>query len=131
MSVFTASWRDSVWHVWANKKPLKLVSFWIRCFIQSSQDKMFYLMKLKHAMLKIRRSFFFFLGGGGRDTRCRHRSWTHLQPTLPYFGKRKQVTIVPFLIKEYNVHVTSTDLTSMEYHDVLPNKSLRRMSIDA
>ena len=48
---------------------------------------------------------------------------------LPYFGKRKQVTKVTFLVKEQNVSVISTD--AMEYHDVLPNISLNRMSVYA
>ena len=42
------------------------------------------------------------------------------------FWQRMQVTKVTFLGKEQNV---SFPLTSMEYHDVLPNISLRKMSL--
>ena len=52
----------------------------------------------------------------------------HLDIILPYFGKRKQVTKVTFLVKEQNVSVIST---GVNYYDVLPNISLSRMSVYA
>ena len=33
--------------------------------------------------------------------------------TLPYFGKRKQVTQVTFLVKEQNVSIISTDVNGI------------------
>ena len=38
-------------------------------------------------------------------------------PQLPCFGKRKQVTKVTFLVKEWNVSVVSTDI-NLEYHEL-------------
>ena len=41
---------------------------------------------------------------------------THLKPLkliLPYFGKRKQVTKVTFLVKEQNVSVIYTDVNGI------------------
>ena len=49
---------------------------------------------------------------------------------LPYFGKRKQVTKVKFLVKEQNVFVISTDANEISLW-ILPNISLGRMSVDA
>ena len=40
--------------------------------------------------------------------------------SLSYFGKRKQVTKVTFLVKGQNVSVISIDING--YHDVLPNR---------
>ena len=40
-----------------------------------------------------------------------NRSWTK----LPYFGKRKQVTKVTFLVKEQNVFVISTDVNGISW----------------
>ena len=36
-----------------------------------------------------------------------------LEQLLPYFGKRKQVTKVTFLVKEQNVSVISTDVNAI------------------
>ena len=38
------------------------------------------------------------------------RNVKYRAPVLPYFGKRKQVTKVTFLVKEQNVSVISTDI---------------------
>ena len=37
----------------------------------------------------------------------------HGKANLPYFGKRKQVTNVTFLVKEQNVSVISTDVNGI------------------
>ena len=50
---------------------------------------------------------------------------------LSYYGKRKQVTKMKFLVKILSKMCLSLALTSMEYHDVLPNISLSRMSVYA
>ena len=57
------------------------------------------------------------------------------QCILPYFGKRKQVTKVTFVVKKKKKKKKSKmrlpfPLTSMENLDVLPNISLSRMSVD-
>ena len=40
-------------------------------------------------------------------------TWESSHPILPYFGKRKQVTKVKFLVKEKNVPVISTDINGI------------------
>ena len=37
------------------------------------------------------------------------------EPILPYFGKRKQVTKVKFLVKEQNVSVIYTDVNGISW----------------
>ena len=49
-----------------------------------------------------------------------------MKTILPYFGKRKQVTKAPILVKEQNVSVISTDV-----NDALPCISVIRMSVYA
>ena len=43
---------------------------------------------------------------------------------LPYFGKRKQVTKVKFIVKEQNVSVISTDVDGISCLDVFQDKCL-------
>ena len=116
---------------WDWKKTIFFFFFYIRCFVISDL-----FISSFHCIFSPRKpptnsltGCPRYLGLWSMENTCYVTNAIHIQQVkfrhtmLPYFGKRKQVTKVTFLVKEQNVSVISTEQMSMEYHDVLPNIS--------